>query len=125
MSKEEFVNFAELNQKTFETMKKMAETNMRIGEQVMQEQASMVQNMATDAAQAMETMTNTSDINELVAKQSEMAETAGQKMVQAVCSYANIMASASQTYADMFAEGYEAANKAAKTAAKKATKKAA
>lgn len=120
MTNEPLDYFMNWNKTSFEAIKKLTENNMRMSEKLMQEQMNLCKAMAEDGTKMMETLSSSKDPQDIMKKQSAMAEETGKQIMKSARSCADILAEASKSYAELFEANMEAANKAATSAAKKA-----
>lgn len=120
MTNDAFEYIMNWNKTSFDAMKKLAENNMRMSEKLMQEQMNLCKSMSADSAKMMETMSSAKDPQDIMKKQSAMAEETGKQIMKSAHTCADILAEAGKSYGEMFQANMEAANKAATSAAKKA-----
>ena len=114
------------NQTALDTLKKITQTNMEIGEQLIQQQMDLAQCMMEDGAKAAEEISSCKTMQDFAEKQASCVEETRQNILQSAQSCADILAEANQTYTDLFEEGMNAFGQAApKKSATKSRRKAA
>lgn len=119
MANEAFEYLTTWNKTAFEAIKKIADNNIRISEKLIQEQLGLAKSIAADSSKIMETISTAKDPQEIIKKQSAMAEETGKQIMKSARSCADILAEASQTYSKLCEENMEAANKATTSSTKK------
>jgi len=120
MTNEVFEYLNSWNKTAFDSIRKIAENNIRMSEKLAKEQIDLAKSIANDCSKMMDAVSSCKDPQEAVKKQSEMAEETCRQIMKSASSCAEILAEAGQTYSDLFEANMEAANKATSKAPKKA-----
>jgi hypothetical protein len=121
MQKEALESFQKMTQLTLENFKKLGETNLRIGEKLLQQQVALTSDLLEIAARNVGTA-ETKDYKEIAEQQAEWAQQSAQKVVDSCTACGNILAEAGKVYSTLFDASVKAAKDTAEKQAGKARK---
>lgn len=99
-----------LTQQTIENWKKIGETNLKIGERLMQQQADLTAALIEAASCNAEEISQTKDVKDAAAIQAEFVQDCGKKVMESCKSCADIVAEAGKVYNTIFEAGVKAAS---------------
>lgn len=108
MQKDLLESYQKWTQLALANFKKLGETNLRVGEQLLQEQAELTNALWATAAAA--NPAEAKDLKDAAAKQAEVAQEWAQKVSESSRTCAEILAEAGKVYTNLFEAGVEAAN---------------
>ncbi|MBI3440479.1 MAG: phasin family protein [Proteobacteria bacterium] len=117
-------NFQKLNQLALENFKKLGETNLRIGEQLLQEQIELTNAIFESTSGCASKASDIKDLKDAAAKQAEWAQECSQKIMRSCRTSADIMAEAGKVYTNLFETSLKTASNASEKAAGKSRKSA-
>ena len=118
MQKDIIENFQKMTQLTLENFKKLGETNLRIGEKLLQEQVELTNSIFEATASRNAEWTEAKDFKDVASQQAEWAQEWTQKVTESARSCADIVAEAGKVYSNLFETGLKAANNASEKPAK-------
>ena len=121
MQKDILENFQKMTALTLENFKKLGETNLRIGEKLLQEQAELTNSLLEIASRNVG-VTGAKDFKDIAAKQAEWTQESSQKVVESCTTCGNILAEAGKVYTNLFETGVKAAKETAEKTSAKARK---
>ncbi len=121
MSNEIYETWSAVTQQTIENIKKLGETNLKLGEKLLREQVELTSALVGVATASAQEAAAVKDVKQLATLQAELAQECGKKVLQSGRTCADIVAEAGKVYNQVF----EAGVKTATDNAAKATKKAA
>lgn len=116
MSKDLLDSYQKLSQLALENLKKLGETNLKVGEKLLAEQVELT-NSLLETASAAPALTEVKDLKDVAAWQAEWAQEYTKKVVETSRNYADIVAEAGKVYTSLF----DAAVKSATAVSEKAT----
>lgn len=125
MQNEILETYQKLTQATLDNFKKLGETNLQLGEKLLQQQAALTTALIETASKA--SSADAKDLKAVAALQAELAQEATQKVVEASRNCADIVAEAGKVYTNLFEQGLKATGCTASACSTegKASKKAA
>jgi len=119
MQKDIIENFQKISQLTLENFKKLGETNLLIGQKLLQEQVKLTNSIFESAAYNADYATDAKDFKCVASKQAELAQELSKKVADSSIACADIIAEAGKTYTNLFETNLKAAsNVAEKTGGK-------
>jgi hypothetical protein len=110
MQKDIFENFQKMSQLTLDNFKKLGETNLLIGQKLLQEQIKLTNSIIESAALNAETATEAKDFKYVASKQAELAQDLSKKVADTSLACADIIAEAGKIYTNLFEAGLKAAS---------------
>ncbi|MCE9508365.1 MAG: phasin family protein [Alphaproteobacteria bacterium] len=124
MQKDILENFQKISQLTLENFKKLGETNLLIGQKLLQEQVKLTNSIFETAAQNADIAADAKDFKYAAAKQAELAQELSKKVADSSIVCADIIAEAGKIYTNLFEAGLKAASNAAEKTGGKTSKAA-
>lgn len=118
MSKELLDSYQKLSQLALENLKKLGETNLKLGEKLLAEQVELTNNLLDATAKA-GSVTEAKDLKDVAAWQAELAQEYTKQVVESSRNYADIVAEAGKVYSGLFEGALKAANSLTEKAAAK------
>jgi phasin family protein len=117
MSKEIIESFQKLTQMTLDNYKKLGETNLKLGEKLLQEQVELTNALIDAASGKASDATEAKDLKDVASWQAELAQEYTKKLVETSRNCADIVAEAGKVYTSVFETALKTANGAAEKAA--------
>lgn len=100
MSNELLENYQKYSQAALENLKKIGEANLKLSEKLLQEQIGLTTALFEAASKT--PVTEAKDLKDVAAWQTELAQEAAKKVVDASRNYAEIVAEAGKVYTGIF-----------------------
>ena len=119
-----FATLNSLTTQTLDNLKKLGETNLKLGEKLLKEQVELTGALVEAATAHAQEVSATKDVKEATTLQTEFVQGYGKKLLDSSKVYADILAEAGKVYNQVFEAGVKAAGDnldLAKAAAAKAT----
>ncbi len=119
MQNEMLKNLQAFSSQALESVKKVTDANQKVAAELLNQQAALTNDLikaATQSSQALAEVKDPKDLNDIVAKQAELAQANAKKLADNCKSCADIVASAGKTYNDVFESNVKAATAAAEKA---------
>lgn len=124
MTNDVFATLNALTTQTLDNLKKLGETNLKLGEKLLKEQVELTGALVEAATSHAQEVSTTKDVKEATTLQTEFVQGYGKKLLDSSKVYADILAEAGKVYNQVFEAGVKAAGEnmdLAKAAAVKAT----
>lgn len=115
-----FGQFSEHMKKSSQPMSELFAANMKAMETVTQQQTHFLSGLLNDSVKLVQTMSEQTEANGMIAVQSVFAESVRERLTSASKGTYNALSSVSKQYSDAFSTGFEAASETAKEGIKTA-----
>jgi phasin family protein len=111
-------NFQKLTQLTLDNFKKLGETNLRIGEKLLQEQVELTNSILESATRNAGSAKDAKDFKDVASWQAEWAQEWSKKLVESSRNCADIVAEAGKVYTNVFESSLKSASAASEKTGK-------
>lgn len=110
MQNEIFETWSKMCQQSLENLKKLGETNMRLGEKLWQEQIELTNTLLETTSRSAEQLAKAKDVSSGAALQAEIMQEMGKQLAESCKSCSDIVAEAGKVYNQVMEKGMQCAS---------------
>ena len=124
MQKDMMETMQKMTQAALDNLKQLSDTNMRVGEKLMQEQVDLATSVFDMTNKTVETMTEAKSYKDLASEQAKMAQELSKTVMESAHTNSEILTDAGKVYTKMFETGMKEASNTVTKATSKTRKSA-